>query len=346
MRFTDFNLPVIILEEDYRGTECRSLTKKPMLITEVNIKFKAGDGGNGKVSFYKNRRGPDGGNGGNGGSIFIISTSNIYALSNLSKSVKIKAENGQHGGSNKKDGKFAEDLEVKLPIGAIITDKNSKEVFEVTDKEDHFLLCQGGWGGKGNWEYRSSSNTTPKFAQKGLEGQERDLYINLKLIADFGFIGFPNAGKSSLLKEITRAKPKIGHYPFTTLEPNLGELEGKIIADIPGLIEGASKGKGLGIKFLKHIEKVSLLFHCLSCELEEPEKSYQQIRNELKSYNPELLKIPEIILLTKTDLKSEKEVKQKLKALKKLKKEILPVSIHNWDSLEKLKTLILKSSAK
>ena len=311
-----------------------------MLITEVNIKFKAGDGGNGKVSFYKERRGPDGGNGGKGGSIFITSTSDIYALSNLSKSTKIEAENGQHGMSDKKYGKSAEDLEVEVPIGAIITDKNSKEVFEVTDKDCRFLLCQGGWGGKGNWEHRSSKNVTPMYAQNGFEGQERDLYINLKLIADYGLIGLPNAGKSSLLKEITNAKPKIGDYPFTTLEPNLGALEGKIIADIPGLIEGASKGKGLGIKFLKHIEKVSLLFHCLSCELEEPEKSYRQIRNELKHYNPKLLKIPEIILLTKTDLKSEKEVKLSLEVLKKLKKQILPVSIHNWDSLEKLRTFI------
>jgi len=316
-----------------------------MLITEVNIKFKAGDGGNGKVSFYKGRRGPDGGNGGKGGSIFIASTSDIYALSNLLKSAKIEAENGQHGMSKIKYGKFAEDLEIKLPIGAIITDKNSKEVFEVTDKDCRFLLCQGGWGGKGNWEHRSSKNVTPMYAQEGFKGQERDLYINLKLIADYGLIGFPNAGKSSLLKEITNANPKIGDYPFTTLEPNLGELEGRIIADIPGLIEGASRGKGLGIKFLKHIEKVSLLFHCLSCELKEPEKNYQQIRNELKSYNPKLLKIPEIILLTKTDLKSEKEVKLNLKVLKKLKKQILPVSIHDRDSLEKLRTLILKSYA-
>ena len=315
-----------------------------MLITEINIKFKAGDGGNGKVSFRKCKKGPDGGNGGKGGSIFITSTLDIYALRDLSKTTEIKAENGQHGMSNKKDGKFADDLEVKVPIGTIITDNNSKEVFEATDKDYRFLLCQGGRGGKGNWEYRSSTNITPRYAQSGFKGQERDLYINLKLIADYGFIGFPNAGKSSLLKEITNANPKIGDYPFTTLEPNLGELEGKIIADIPGLIEGASEGKGLGIKFLKHIEKVSLLFHCLSCELKEPEKSYQQIRNELKNYNPKLLKIPEIILLTKTDLKSEKEVKSSLKVLKKLKKQILPVSIHNWDSLEKLKTLILKPS--
>ncbi len=154
-------------------------------------------------------------------------------------------------------------------------------------------------------------------------------------------IGFPNAGKSSLLKEITSANPKIASYPFTTLEPNLGELNTKIIADIPGLIEGASKGKGLGIKFLKHIERVSLLFHCISCELEEPGKSYHIIRDELKAYNPKLLDIPEIILLTKTDLKSEKEIKSHLNVLKNLKKQVLAVSIHDWDSLEKLKLIIL-----
>ncbi|PIS08982.1 GTPase ObgE [Candidatus Beckwithbacteria bacterium CG10_big_fil_rev_8_21_14_0_10_34_10] len=315
-----------------------------MLITEINIKFKAGDGGSGKVSFYKSRRGPDGGNGGNGGSIFITPTSDIYALANLSQKVKIEAENGQSGMDNKKNGRFAKDLEVKLPLGTIITDKNTKEVFEVTPKNDCFLLCQGGKGGLGNFEYRSSINVTPMNAQKGFPGEKRDLYINLKLIADFGLVGFPNAGKSSLLKEITNANPKIGCYPFTTLEPNLGELGGKIIADIPGLIKGASKGKGLGIKFLKHIEKVSLLFHCLSCEIENPEKNYQQIRNELKKYNPELLKIPEIILLTKTDLKTKPEIKNILKNLKKINKKILPVSIHNWESLKKLKTLILKSS--
>ncbi len=315
-----------------------------MLITEINIEFQAGKGGDGKVSFYKSRKGPDGGNGGDGASIFVTATSDIYALSHLSQNTEIEAENGQDGMKNKKAGKGGADLEVKLPLGTVITDKNSQEVFEVKDKICRFLLCQGGLGGKGNWEYRSAENVTPLYAQNGFEGQQRDLYINLKLIADCGLIGFPNAGKSSLLKEITRARPKIGSYPFTTLEPNLGELEGKIIADIPGLIEGASKGKGLGIKFLKHIEKVSLIFHCLSSELEKPEKSYQQIRQELKSYNPKLLKIPEIILLTKTDLKSEKEVKAIIRVLKKLKKPILPVSIHDWKSLEKLKTLVLRPS--
>ncbi|MBN1263071.1 MAG: GTPase ObgE [Candidatus Pacebacteria bacterium] len=314
-----------------------------MLITQINITLKAGDGGDGKASFYKTRRGPDGGNGGRGGSIYIRATSDIYALSRLSKSSKIEAKSGQPGMANKKHGRFAEDLEIKLPIGAVIRDKNSQELFEIISKDDRFLLCRGGEGGKGNWEFRSSTNTTPMFAEKGSDGQTRDLFINLKLIADCGLIGFPNAGKSSLLKEITNANPKIGAYPFTTLEPNLGELQGKIIADIPGLIRGASKGKGLGIKFLKHIERVSLLFHCLSCELENPEKSYRQIRQELENYNPKLLKIPEIILLTKTDLISKKRVKLKIKTLKSIRKAILPISILDQGSLEKLKTCILKA---
>jgi len=317
-----------------------------MFITEVNIKFIAGDGGDGKVSFYKTRRGPDGGNGGKGGSIYVSATSDIYALNNLLKSTKIKAENGQDGGANKKNGRNVKDLEVKLPIGTVITDKDTNEIFEVINKNDHFRLCNGGSGGLGNFEYRSSTNTTPLYAQKGFKGQQRDLEINLKLIANYGLIGFPNAGKSSLLKELTSAKPKIDNYPFTTLEPNLGELNGKIIADIPGLIEGASEGKGLGIKFLKHIERVSLLFHCISCEIDDPIKSYQTIRNELKKFNSKLMDKQEVILLTKTDLKSEKEIKLCVDVLKKTKKQVLPISINDWDSLEKLKVLIDSSESK
>lgn len=311
-----------------------------MFITEINIKFIAGNGGEGKTSFYKNRRGPDGGNGGKGGSIYVSATSDIYALNNLTKNTEIKAENGQDGMANKKNGRNAKDLEIKLPIGTVITDKDTNEIFEVIKKDDHFRLCSGGSGGLGNFEYRSSSNTTPLYAQSGLKGQQKDLEINLKLIANYGLIGFPNAGKSSLLKELTSAKPKIDNYPFTTLEPNLGELNGKIIADIPGLIKGASKGKGLGIKFLKHIERVSLLFHCISCETDDLVKNYQTIRNELKEFNLKLMDKREIILLTKTDLKSEKEISLCLNVLKKTKKQILPVSINDWDSLEKLKALI------
>ena len=310
-----------------------------MLVTEINIIFRAGRGGNGKVSFYKgDQKGPDGGNGGKGGNIYVVATSDIYALSKLLKNTEIQTENGQDGMSNKKCGQPAPDIEIKIPIGTSITDKKSRTIFEINNKDERILLCRGGMGGEGNFEYRSGSKTTPMYAQNGFKGQERHLYINLRLIADFGLIGFPNTGKSSLLKEITSANPKIGDYPFTTLEPNLGELNKKIIADIPGLIKGASMGKGLGAKFLKHIEKVSLLFHCISCEVDNPKKSYETIRNELKAYNPKLLEKPEMILLTKTDLKTEKEISSTLKSLKSLKKQILPVSIHDWDSLEKLKS--------
>jgi len=312
-----------------------------MLVTEINTIFRAGSGGNGKVSFYKgDQKGPDGGNGGKGGDIYVIATTDIYALSNLTKNTEILSENGQDGMLNKKCGQPAEDLEIKVPLGTNLTDKKTRTIFEINNKDERILLCKGGIGGEGNFEYRSGKKTTPMYAQKGSKGQERHLHINLKLIADFGFIGFPNAGKSSLLNELTSAKPKIGNYPFTTLEPNLGQLENKILADIPGLIKGASTGKGLGIKFLKHIEKVSLLFHCISCESDDLEKSYNTIRDELKAYSPKLLDKPEIILLTKTDLKSEKEIKLILKSLKSLKKKILPVSIHDWDSIEKLKDFI------
>jgi GTPase len=311
-----------------------------MFITEINTKFIAGNGGNGKVSFFKSRRGPDGGNGGNGGSIYIAATSDIYALNNLAKNTEIKAENGQDGMANKKNGRNADDLEIKLPIGTVVKDKETKEIFEIINKDDRFKLCNGGSGGLGNFEYRSSSKTTPLYAQNGLKGQRRDLEINLKLIADYGLIGFPNAGKSSLLRELTSAKPKIDNYPFTTLEPNLGELDGKIIADIPGLIKGASRGKGLGIKFLKHIERVYLLLHCISCENNDLIKSYRTIRNELKEFNPKLMNKQEIILLTKTDLKSKKEIDSSLNVLREIKKQTLPVSINDWDSLEKLKTTI------
>lgn len=311
-----------------------------MLVTEVNITLRAGKGGDGKVSFYRNRRGPDGGNGGDGGNIFAEATTDIYALKVLVNTAVIKAENGQDGMSNKKHGRNARDLIIKLPIGTVATDKDSGRNFTIIKKEQRVLLCQAGSGGAGNWEYRSAVNTTPMQAERGQPGEQKTFHFNLKLIADYGLIGFPNAGKSSLLKEITRANPKIGHYPFTTLEPNLGELKGKILADIPGLIEGASKGKGLGTKFLKHVERVSLLFHCLSCESENFQKDYKTIREELAKFNPELLKIPEIVLLTKTDLKTEAEVKKLLKDLKKLKVKVLPVSIHDWDSLEAFKKLI------
>lgn len=312
-----------------------------MLIDETEIILKAGHGGPGRVSFNPGEKsGPNGGNGGKGGDIYIFVTSDLRALNQFSKTKIIDAESGQMGGIFQKTGNDGKDLKIIMPLGTEITDKNTGEIFELDDLNKKILICKGGLGGRGNFEFKSASNTTPMYAQKGLRGQERDLKLELKFIADFGLIGLPNAGKSSLLNELTAASAKVASYPFTTLEPNLGVWNKKIIADIPGLIEGAAEGKGLGIKFLKHIEKVKLLLHCISVESEDVLKDYKVVSEEMKKYNPELLDKEEIIILTKTDLVDQREVKEKIKNLKKLKKQIIPVSIHDWDSLQKLQEIL------
>lgn len=307
-----------------------------MLIDEVDIVVKPGHGGPGKVSFRgKKGGGPDGGNGGKGGDIFAEVTSDLYALNRYVSKKVLAASNGEAGGNNEKSGADAGDLILIMPIGTFITDQEGEEI-ELDELNKKVLLAKGGLGGKGNAFFKSPRNTTPRYAQPGLRGEEKKLNLKLKLIADFGLIGLPNAGKSSILNELTNATAKIGDYPFTTLEPNLGMLNNKVLADIPGLIEGASEGKGLGHKFLKHIEKVKLLLHCISSESEDSIKDYKIIQKELKEYNPLLLEKQEIILLTKSDLTDEKDLEKKLKSLAKTKKQIIPVSIHNWDSLQLL----------
>ncbi len=311
-----------------------------MLVDEVDIIIKGGHGGAGRVSFYgKTRGGPDGGDGGRGGDIYIKATSDIYALNQFVANTEYIAQNGEMGGKNKKTGADGKNLTLTMPLGTVLIDQNSNEI-ELNKLDQIVLITKGGLGGQGNTAFKSSANTTPKYAQKGLHGQEKKLNIKLKLIADFGLIGLPNAGKSSLLNEITNANAKIGSYPFTTLEPNLGVLNGKVIADIPGLIEGASEGKGLGHKFLKHIEKVTLLLHCISGESADPVKDYQIIREELKKFNPKLLEKEEVILLSKSDLLQKTELKNKVKILAKTKKRVIPISIHDWDSLQQLITEI------
>lgn len=300
-----------------------------MLVDEAEIIIRGGHGGPGKVSFRgKKGGGPDGGDGGRGGDVFVRATSDIYALAQfLSKNV-LKAADGEAGGAGIRSGANGQDLILEMPVGTFLTDENGIEI-ELTKEGEEILLAKGGLGGKGNEFFKSSSNTTPRYAQKGLRGQEKKLKLKLKLIADFGLIGLPNAGKSSLLNEITNANAKIGDYAFTTLEPNLGVLDSKVLADIPGLIEGASEGKGLGHKFLKHIEKVKLLLHCISSESDNPLGDYKIVREELKKFNPELLKKEEIILLTKSDLKEPK--------LKKIgKQKVIPISIHDFDSIQNL----------
>ena len=308
-----------------------------MLIDEVEITLRAGHGGAGKVSFNPGQKaGPNGGDGGRGGDIYISVTSDLRALNQFSRTQLKEAENGETGDNFQKSGKGGADLEIEMPLGTELTDLQTKEKFILDDLNAKILICKGGIGGQGNFALKSSRNTSPKFAQRGRFGQERNLKVELKFIADFGLIGLPNAGKSSLLNELTAANAKIADYPFTTLEPNLGVWNGKVIADIPGLIEGAAEGKGLGIRFLKHIEKVKLLLHAVPADSENILKDYQVVRKELEKYNPELIEKPEIIILTKTDLIDKREVKQKMTKLKKFKKKIIPVSIHDWDSLKKL----------
>lgn len=303
--------------------------------------LKAGHGGAGRVSFNPGQRsGPNGGNGGKGGDIYVSVTSDLRALNQFSKSKLKEAEDGEMGGHFQQSGKDGKDLEIIMPLGTELLDQDTGENFTLDSLDKTILICKGGIGGKGNFALKSARKTTPMHAQKGMPGKVRRLKVELKFIADFGLIGLPNAGKSSLLNELTNAGVKTADYPFTTLEANLGMFNGKVIADIPGLIEGASEGKGLGIRFLKHIERVKLLLHCVPADSDDVIRDYETVRNELGKYNEELLKKEEIIILTKTDLVEEKEIKEKIKFLKKFKKQIIPVSIHDWDSLQNLQKII------
>jgi GTP-binding protein len=315
-----------------------------MLVDEVEIIIRAGHGGAGKVSFVRSRSqkgGPDGGNGGKGGDVYLRVVSDLSALNQFTRKKIVEGNDGKAGESMCKSGKNGDDIDVVMPVGSVLINRETDEEIELNKINERILIAKGGIGGRGNFEFKSPSNTTPKYAQPGRSGDEKKLRVILKLIADFGLIGLPNAGKSSLLNELTAAKAKIAEYPFTTLEPNLGVMDKKVLADIPGLIEGAAEGKGLGIKFLKHIEKVSALLHCISSESEDVLADYEVVRNEMAKFSPELFEKEEIILLTKTDLVSREEVEEKIKKLKTLKRNILPVSIHDYDSLEELKKILV-----
>lgn len=309
-----------------------------MLIDEVEIVVKGGDGGVGIVSFGKGEKsGPDGGNGGKGGGVYIVASSDLTLLNQFQAKPSVSAENGIDGGKDKMAGRMGNDLVLSIPVGSDMKDLDTGEVFKLKKAGERFLLCRGGKGGVGNFELRSSRNTTPKNTIPPKEGQKRLLKVVLSFIADFGLIGLPSAGKSSLLNELVNTNVKTAEYHFTTLEPNLGVLPNKkIIADIPGLIEGASKGKGLGIKFLKHIQKVGLLFHCLASNSPDVVKDYKIVRKELGEFSKDLLKKDEVILLTKHDLVSEEEIKKLKLKLRNLKRKIIVTSIHDEDSINEL----------
>ena len=315
-----------------------------MLIDDITIKIKAGNGGRGAVAFNKNMMslGPVGGDGGNGGSVYFEGVSDLSALSQFRNQKEFETENGENGRGQSMDGADGKDLILKIPVGTVIYNLETGDAKEIIKTHERILAAQGGRGGKGNFKFRSATNRSPKQFQEGKEGEVFAIRLELKLIADVGLIGLPNAGKSSLINELTNARSKVANYPFTTLEPSLGVYYELILADIPGLIEGASTGKGLGIKFLQHIERTKILFHLISAESEDLAGDYLVIRKELESYSKELADKPEYLFLTKSDVTTPAEIKKKITALKKLNKNIVAISIHDEDALEKVKAILNK----
>jgi len=304
-----------------------------MLIDNVTLKVKAGAGGTGVVRWRREKGipygGPAGGDGGKGGDVYFRVVRDIQALSVYKHKKEWDANEGEAGQKRSMHGGNADDLYLQVPLGAVIYNREYDKTYECLEEGD-FVVLRGGKGGLGNEQFKTATNRAPEEFTKGERGEFATFDIELKLIADVGLIGLPNAGKSSLLNALTRAGAKIGDYPFTTLEPNLGAYFGYVLADIPGLIEGASEGKGLGHKFLRHITRTRVLVHLVSAENEEVGKVYTTIREELGKYDAELLNREEIIVLSKIDTVNEKEIKAKVKELVKVSKNknIITLSLY------------------
>jgi len=313
-----------------------------MLIDDITIKISAGKGGDGVVGFDKNKfaLGPTGARGGNGGNVYFIATDDIGALRAYRHQKKFVAENGKIAGYNLRDGRKGRDLELRAPIGTVIVNLTTGKKVELKKMDEKILILKGGLGGRGNWFFRSPGNTTPQEFETGKPGEFGNFHLELKLIADIGLIGFPNVGKSTFLNIVTAAKSKVANYPFTTLEPYLGSYYGLIIADIPGIIKGASEGKGLGAKFLRHIERTKNLFHFVSAKSTDPVADYRAIRQELKKHNPELIQKSEYVFLSKADTINPRETKKKLTLLKKENPNTLPLSSINDKNIEQVKKIL------
>jgi GTPase len=288
----------------------------------VKVYATSGNGGKGSVHLHREKfitkGGPDGGDGGRGGHIILRGNENLWTLYHLKFKKHFKADHGGHGSKSRSTGADGEDVYVDVPLGTVVRDPESNEVlFEITEQGEEKILCQGGTGGRGNWHFKNSVNQTPRYAQPGMPQEEKRVTFELKILADVGLVGFPNAGKSTLLSVITSAKPKIADYEFTTLKPNLGIVEYRdfqtfVMADIPGIIEGAAEGKGLGHYFLRHIERNSTLLFLIPADADDIKKQYDILLDELRRYNPEMLDKSRLIAITKCDMLDD-ELKAELK---------------------------------
>jgi GTP-binding protein len=321
-------------------------------IDYVKICCRSGSGGAGSTHFIRTRGnprgGPDGGNGGRGGHIILQGNQQLWTLLHLKYTKHIYANDGESGSSNLKTGANGEDRIIEVPIGTVARDPETGDFLgEITADKQEIILLQGGRGGKGNDHFKSSTFRTPRFSQPGEEGIETWIILELKLLADVGLVGFPNAGKSTLLSVVSAAKPEIADYPFTTLVPNLGmvyyrDYRSFVVADIPGIIEGAAEGKGLGLRFLRHIERNALLLFMIPADTDDVKKEYKILLGELQKFNPELLNKPRILAVSKSDLLDETALQQKKKKLPKNVLSIFISAVAN-KGIDELKDMIWNS---
>lgn len=308
-------------------------------VDEARIRAESGKGGDGVIRWLRTketaRGGPSGGDGGKGGDVVLVGVRDIAALSHYRYEKKFHAEDGEAGKNELKHGANGADTLLKVPIGTLARIKETGEEHEITKEGERIVLFRGGKGGLGNARFKSSTKQNPFERTVGREGKGGDIELTLKIIADAGLIGLPNAGKSSLLNALTRAKSKVGDYPFTTLGPNLGDFYGHILADIPGLIEGASSGRGLGIKFLKHVERTGILLHLVSASQDDPLAAYEEVHKEIELFGHGLTSKREIIILSKIDLISSGECETKMQLLaRETGREVLKVSVNDPQTLK------------
>ena len=321
-------------------------------LDQAKIFVKSGDGGRGCVAFRREKYiefgGPNGGDGGKGGSVWFEAVENLNTLIDFRYQQHFKAPRGQHGMGSEMCGAKGEDVIIKVPVGTEILAEDGETVLkDMVIPGERFLIAKGGDGGRGNMRFKTSTNQAPRYAEPGWPGEELWVWLKLKIIADVGLIGFPNAGKSTFLSAVTRARPKIADYPFTTLYPNLGVMwidnREDVLADIPGLIEGAHEGTGLGDRFLKHVERCSAFLHLVDGLQEDVVSAYKTIRSELKLYKEQLLDLPEVIALNKCDSLDEKDIKKKVKALEKASgKKVFAISAFAHTGLEDVSRELLK----